>query len=116
MIDSPLERYKGILATIAVTRPGLPIEEALVVAREVERQMTVRSWGAALEETGLEIVPDDETPVEIAAAWCREQQIVVDYVVGDKLINAIKEARGRSKMGLRAAKGACEYMREHLLP
>lgn len=116
MSDPQLERFKGILATIATMRPGLPIEEALVTAAEVEKYMVTSAWAPALDAIGREIVPDDDTAVDLAAEWCRKQPIIVDYVVAGKHINAIKEARALSKMGLKAAKDAVEHMRDHLLP
>ena len=112
-----LERFKGVLAAIATTRPGLPIEDALAVAADVERQMAEAEGAKALDTIGDErlTAPNDSTPVEIAAAWCRKQPTVVDFMPHKK-INAIKEARGLSHMGLKSAKEAIEYMQAHLLP
>ena len=118
MTDTPLERFKGILATIATTRPGLPIEDALHVARAVEERMIHADWAQALDDIGAMPVPDDHTPVEIAAAWCRPQPTIIDALArpNSGLIHAIKETRALSHMGLKAAKDACEYMRDNLLP
>ena len=45
-MSDDLERFKGILAAIATTRPGLPLEEALMVAADVEVQMQKAEWAA----------------------------------------------------------------------
>lgn len=116
-MSDPLERFKGILAAIAVTRPGLPLDEALPIAAQVEREMVEAEWSAALDLIGDERLnsPNNSTPVDVAAAWLRKQPTVVD-LLPHKKINAIKEARGLTGMGLAESKRAVEYLCAHLLP
>ena len=82
---------------------------------DVEVQMQKAEWAPALGGMGAKWTPDDDTPVEVAAAWARDQPVIVDFMPHKK-INAIKECRALSGMGLKAAKDAVEYMAAHLLP
>jgi ribosomal protein L7/L12 len=116
-VSADLHRFKGILATIALQSPHLGVRDALIAARKIELQLLSDLPELLEREEGAElVVPDDFTAVDIAAAWCRAQPIIVDYVVATKKINAIKEARALSSMSLKAAKDAVEYMETHLLP
>jgi hypothetical protein len=107
-----LDRFKEILLELATREPDLPVGKAFYLAVEIEETL----------DRDMPAYPNDFTPVEIAAKWCRRQPAIVDLVVEGKKINAIKEARALSYdgadagMGLHAAKEAVEYMEAHLLP
>lgn len=101
------ERLKGILAAIAYTQPEITLVDALKIVPDVEQALAIEDWGQALTAAGASWLPDDTTPTHIAAKWCETQSTVMMYLP-DRKIQAIKEARSLSKMGLRAAKEAIE--------
>jgi len=110
-MSADLERFKGILAAIAMREPNLSLKEVLLIADDIDNRIE-----SELPELIHGVKPKRADDVEGWARWAKTRPEIMQYVPLKK-INAIKELRASSgHLGLKEAKEAIEYLTSHLLP
>lgn len=103
MTSTPLERFKHILATICIEHPEMKLREALLLADDVEKQM--------LEMPELHTF----APADVDGTADPEGWVVYNMAKLGAMpkINAIKEIRANTFLGLKEAK---ELFERHFPP
>jgi ribosomal protein L7/L12 len=100
--QSPLERFKVVLATICVQHPDMKLADALLLANDVDNTLD------ELPLAQLAATMPDWTNQEEAAQWIRRDLTCQDLHSKDMKINGIKHIRAISSLGLKEAKDVWE--------
>lgn len=99
MTSTPLDRFKHILATVCVQHPDMKLEQALLLADEIDQKMS--------EMVGLNTFASAEIdPLKNPEEWARVNAESLLRMPGK--IHAIKEIRAKTQLGLKEAKDLCE--------
>ena len=109
-MSEDLERVWLVMEAIALSHPQMNMKDGVLLAQKVYGEVT---W---LRNQGISTPP--VAPVygttEDLAEWLGQHSPRVCYEIQErKLIQAIKEARAVTRVGLKDAKDACEVLRDN---
>lgn len=116
-VNEHYDRLRVVIETLAYAQPDMPLKDAVPAIFEIEDRAIARPAPGAL------VVPErlvSTSPGDVAA-WINAHghkhkdvhgTSIIDLINGHKKINAIKETRAATSLGLKEAKeGVEEYER-----
>lgn len=99
MTSTPLDRFKHVLATICLEHPDMKLEQALLLADEIEQRMDEMPLGTLTSAT-VDGMTDPED-------WVKYNKARLSAM---NKLDAIKDIRAHTSLGLKEAKELCERM------
>lgn len=119
-VNEHYDRLRVVIETLAYAQPDMPMKDAVGAIFEIEDRAIARPAPGTLS------VPDQpvsSSPGDVAA-WINAHghkhvdvhgTSIIDHIRGGKKINAIKETRAATSLGLKEAKeGVEEYERMYV--
>ena len=108
------ERLRIVLQTFAHAHPGMTLDEAAPLIFEAEKRAAeLESPRISTTDAAIFTLPD--TQPRTVALWIELHPHVQDMIRGRTKINAIKEVRAKTLIGLKEAKEGVEFWEKHIL-
>lgn len=107
------ERLRIVLQTFAHAHPGMTLDEAAPLIFEAEKRAAeLESPRISTTDAAIFTLPD--TQPRTVALWIELHPHVQDMIRDRTKINAIKEVRAKTLIGLKEAKEGVEFWEKHM--